>query len=207
VTTTHPIGAGRQPGVVARFRVDVKLADRVAGAFIAAPRCQRGSVVERAYADLDHQAHRWFRLLTGDGCRRPTRVVFTNSPEPYACADDLSASVRDDRLLEMWPTQRDHDRRHPRLDTSVGGAYDRFRAVHDIVSHGWLRHAFDRDGEFSAWLAEDRIYTGIARWALATELHGTHSATWTPDRQVDHKAALLDRSLIAESQRAARLAT
>jgi hypothetical protein len=59
--------------------------------------------------------------------------------------------------------------------------------VHDIVSHGWLGHEFDADGEFSAWLAEDRMYTGLARWALATELHGD-------------KAVLLDRALLHSSR-------
>jgi hypothetical protein len=104
--------------------------------------------------------------------------------------------VRLDQVLELCPTQRDRDRRHPRLDTSIGGAYDQFRAVHDIISHGWLRHAFDRDGEFSAWLAEDRLYTGLARWALATELHGGHSVRWTTGQPPDHKAVLLDPTLL-----------
>jgi hypothetical protein len=72
--------------------------------------------------------------------------------------------------------------------------------VHDIVSHGWLGHEFDADGEFSAWLAEDRMYTGLARWALATELHGEHSVQWTTDGLADHKAVLLDRALLHSSR-------
>ena len=87
--------------------------------------------------------------------------------------------MRTERVLELCPARFDRYRRHPLLDTSVGGTYDRFRAVHDLVSHAWLGYGFDRHGEFSAWLAELRIYDGLARWALATELHGEHSVLWT----------------------------
>jgi hypothetical protein len=182
--------------------VDVEMAHRVAEEFNAAPRSAGGATVESAYAALGEQASRHFRRLTTDASRNPIRVVFTGSPEPYTRADELSESVRLGHVLELCPTQRDRHRRHPRLDTSIGGAYDRFRAVHDIISHGWLGHSFDRDGEFSAWLAERRLYTGLARWALATELHGGHSAWWTAGQAVDHKAILLDPGLLAASRRA-----
>src|SRR5262249_37447158 len=80
--------------------------------------------------------------------------------------------------------------RHPLLDSSIGGTHDRLRAVHDIVSHGWRRYGFDRDGEFAAWILEDRMYSGLARWALATELHAQHSVRWTTGHLAHHKAAL-----------------
>jgi hypothetical protein len=191
-------------GAVEHYTVDVEMAHRVAEAFNAAPRSARGATVESAYAALGEQACRHFRRLTSDESRNPIRVVFTGSPEPYTHAHELSESVRLDQLLELYPTQRDRDRRHPRLDTSIGGAFDQFRAVHDIISHGRLRHAFDRDGEFSAWLAEHRLYAGLARWALATELHGGHSVVWTTGEAADHKATLLEPSLVTASRRARR---
>jgi hypothetical protein len=49
-------------------------------------------------------------------------------------------------VLELCPARLDRYRRHPLLDTSVGGAYDRFRAVHDLISHAWLGYGFDRHG-------------------------------------------------------------
>jgi hypothetical protein len=184
--------------------VDFEMAHRVAEAFSAAPRSSSGARVESAYAALGEQACRHFRFLTSDESRNPIRVVFTDSPAPYTNAHELSASVRLDRVLELCPAQRDRDRRHPRLDTSTGGTYDQFRAVHDIISHGWLGHAFDRDGEFSAWLAEHHFYTGLARWALATELHGGHSVRWTTGEPADHKAILLGPTLLTASRRARR---
>ena len=191
---------GRDLRSVLAVIIDFEQAHLVASAFDDAPRVQDGTTVRAAYADLDAQAARWFDRLTGAHARKPVRVVYTRTPEPYATARELSDSVRRHRLLEIFPASRDRDRRHPLLDTSVGGAYDRFRAVHDIVSHGWWRNGFDRQGEFSAWLAEDRMYGGLARWALATELHGEHSTRWTTGDLADHKAVLLDPGLLEASR-------
>jgi hypothetical protein len=55
---------------------------------------------------------------------------------------------------------------------------------------------FDRDGEFAAWLTQERLYDGLARWALATELHAEHSVRWTTGTLADHKATLVDRDLL-----------
>ena len=181
-------------------RIEFHQAAHVARAFLDAPRTTRDPMVQAAYAELAHQAGMWFDNLTSDRVRRPIRVVFTRCREPYADARELSISVLGTQVLEISPSQHDHDRRHPLLDTSVGGAYDRFRAVHDIVSHGRRRFGFDRHGEFAAWLAEDRMYTGLARWALATELHAEHSVCWTSGSVPDHKAVLLDRRLIDASR-------
>jgi hypothetical protein len=175
-------------------------ARRVASAFLDAPRFAPAARTLAAYAELSEQSSRWYHRLTSGRDHPPFRVVFTHCREPYATASELSESVRRDGLLELWPASRDHDRRHPLLDTAAGGAYDRLRAVHDIVSHGWLGHEFDADGEFSAWLTEDRLYAGLARWALATELHGEHSVLWTSGTIADHKAVLLDRALLRASR-------
>jgi len=200
-TTIPPLGAaGRRAGASPRRHIRREQARRVASAFLDAPRRSHTATTSAAYAALGDQCSRWYARLTGGHARRPIRVVFTHCREPYASASELSESVRRDGVLELWPTRRDQDRRHPLLDTSVGGAYDRFRAVHDIVSHGWLRHDFSADGELSAWLAEDCLYTGLARWALATELHGEHSVLWTSGTLADHKAVLLDPALLRASR-------
>jgi len=181
-------------------RIEFQQASRVARAFLDAPRTTKDPMVQAAYAALTDQVGMWFEHLTSDRARRPIRVVFTGCREPYTDARDLSISVLRTQVLEISPSQHDRDRRHPLLDTSIGGTYDRFRAVHDIVSHGRLRFGFDRHGEFAAWLAEDRMYTGLARWALATELHAEHSVCWTSGSVADHKAILLDRRLIDASR-------
>jgi hypothetical protein len=183
--------------------IDFDQAHVVAEAFLDSPRESRSAIVRASYADLATQADRWFARLTGSTARTPIRVVCTRRAEPYTTGQELSARVRSDHVLELSPAAYDRDRRHPLLESSIGGTYDRFRAVHDIVSHARFGYGFDRHGEFSAWLAEDRLYTGLARWALATELHAEHSVLWTTGEVADHKATLLPRSLIGASRRRA----
>jgi hypothetical protein len=180
--------------------IDAEQARRVAGAFLGAPRTSGDALVHAAYRDLGAQVDRWFVTVTRADHPRAVRVAFTELREPYASAAELSESVRLRGTIEISTCAHDRDRRHPLLDDAVGGAYDRFRAVHDVVSHGWYRHGFDRDGEFRAWLLEDRMYVGLGRWALATELHGEHSVLWTTGHLADHRAMLLDPSLLRTSR-------
>lgn len=179
--------------------IDFEQAHLVATAFLDAPRSPSHGLVDAAYRQLGIQADRWFDRLTGSGAITPIRVVYTRCPEPYASGTELAARVRSERLLEIWPSAYDRERPHPALDTAVGGAYDRFRAVHDIVSHARRGLGFDRHGEFAAWLNEHTVYTGLARWALATELHGEHSVRWTTGEVAEHKATLLDASVLQRS--------
>lgn len=181
--------------------IDFEQAHLIASAFLEAPRTSRDPLVRAAYAALGAQADRWFDRVAGAAARTPIRVVYTRCPEPYATGRELAERVRADRLLELWPARYDHERSHPLLDTSIGGTYDRVRVVHDIVSHAGFGYGFDRDGEFRAWLTEDRMYTGLARWALATELHAEHSVLWTTRTVAEHKATLLPVDLLRASYR------
>jgi hypothetical protein len=182
-------------------RVNREQAYRVASAFAAAPSVASDPTVGAAYAELSDQARSWVARLTTDRARRPVRVAFTRCREPYADAQELSESVRFNQVLEMFSAAYERDRQHPLLDASVGGAHDCLRAVHDIVSHGWLRYSFDRDGEFSAWHVEHRLYRGLARWALATELHAQHSVLWTAGEPAEFKATLLSPDVLLTSLR------
>ena len=182
-------------------RVDYEQAHLVADTFAAAASEPSDPKIGAAYAELADQAGRWFEQLTTDHARRPTRVVYTRCREPYADAGELSESVRSNHVLELVPAAYERDRSHPLLDSSIGRAHDRLRAVHDIVSHGWLRYSFDRDGEYSAWHVEHRMYTGLARWALATELHAQHSVLWTSGQLAEFKATLLPPDLLRDSLR------
>ncbi len=69
------------------------------------------------------------------------------------------------------------DRAQLLLSGEVGGVYYRFRAVHDLIGHVATGYGFDRDGEYSAWLVQRTLYTGLAGWAAATELHGQISGS------------------------------
>jgi hypothetical protein len=92
-----------------------------------------------------------------------------------------------------------HDRHHPLMGNDPGGAYDRFRGIHDVLGHARLQLGFDRDGEFAVWRSQERFHSPLARRALATELHGQHSVLRTTGDLAEPKAILLDRRLLHRS--------
>jgi hypothetical protein len=164
----------------------------IAECFISA-RTGADPLVALAYRELETQTGQQFATLTDP--RGPYRiaVVGTRVITPYSGAEELIESVITSRTLEIT-TQ---DRAHPLLGGAAGGAYYRLRAVHDLIGHVATGYGFDRDGEYSAWLVQRRCYTGLARWAAATELHGEVSALWATGHFAEHKAALLDRHLLS----------
>jgi hypothetical protein len=165
----------------------------VASCFLSA-RTRADPLVTLAYRQLEAQTDRQFAMLTDP--RGPYRiaVVGTGLAIPYRDAEELITSVFSSRTLEV--TTSAADRAHPLLGGEPGGAYYRFRAVHDLIGHVATGYGFDPDGEYSAWLVQRARYTGLARWAAATELHGEISALWATRQVAEHKAALLDPGLL-----------
>jgi hypothetical protein len=172
--------------------LDPDAAREVADAHRAAARTG-GPVCAAAYAQLIEESDRLFARLGVD-------VVFTRSERPYDRAEDLIESVRRDHLLEVTSVAWERDRPHPLMGCAVGGEYDRFRAVHDVLGHGYLGVAFDRDGEYATWRFQERFHSPLARLALATELHAEHSVRWTTGELPEHKAVLLDERVTARSR-------
>jgi hypothetical protein len=178
--------------------VDPAAARDVAAAYVDTPSRPR-PVVERSYAQLTTESDRIFRRITSPDRPDRVRVAFTRCATPYATAWELIESVRRDRVLEVVAVATQPDNGHPLMGCEVGGAYDRFRAVHDIVGHARLRLGFDRDGEFATWRAQERFHSPLAGRALATELHGRHSVRWTTGDLAEPKAILLDPRLVRRS--------
>jgi hypothetical protein len=171
----------------------------IAAAHIEASRAG-GALALAAYAQLVRESDRLFRLVTETGRPDRVRICFTMCATPYDSASELIGSVRRDRVLEVTAAARERERPHPLMGCEVGGAYDRFRAVHDVLGHGVLQVGFDRDGEFAAWRFQERFHSELARRALATELHGEHSVRWTTGALPEHKAVLLDARLLQRSR-------
>lgn len=188
------------PTSLSARQVDPEVARDVAGSFIAARSTRRDPTVCAAYRQLEQQSDRSFAELTRPANPRRVRVVFTCTRMPYESDREMIAAVRAERLLEITSAATERDRRHPLMGCEVGGAYDRFRAVHDLVGHVHPCLGFDRDDEFAAWLIQEQWYGGLARWALATELHAEHSVRWTTGVLSEHKAMLLDRELLARTR-------
>jgi hypothetical protein len=183
-------------------KVDPSLAAEVAEAFLATPSSHRHPLVGAAYKQLEEQSDDIFTALTQSHPHRGgIRFEFTRCRKPYDSDDEMVGAVNRYGLLEVSTSATEKTRRHPLMDCGVGRSYDRFRAVHDIVGHVRPRLGFDRDGEFGAWLVQERLYSGLARWALATELHAEHSVLWTTGAMTDHKAILIDCSLLTRVRR------
>jgi hypothetical protein len=186
-------------------RVDPDLAGEVAARFQEARDDHRNATVRAAYDRLGRQSDAIFARLTDPDHRvhrRGLKVEFTRCENPYDSDDELIGAVRAHGVIEITSSARERDRRHPLLGCEFGGTYDRFRSVHDIVGHVGPCLGFDRDGEFAAWLLQERLYDGLAQWALATELHAEHSVYWTTGTPCDHKATLIDRDLLSRVRNA-----
>jgi hypothetical protein len=179
-------------------RVDPAAAHEVAATYADTPSRPR-PLEAAAYARLITESDRLFRRITSPDRPDRVHVAFTTCPAPYATEWELIESVRHDRVLEVVTAATDPDNRHPLMGCERGGAYDRFRAVHDVMGHARLRLGFDRDGEFRAWRSQERFHSRLARRALATELHGRHSVLWTTGELAEPKAILLDPRLLRRS--------
>ena len=63
--------------------------------------------------------------------------------------------------------------------------------VHDLIGHAWYGYGFDLADECAAWRAQDRLHSGLARWALATEIYGVNAARSVIGNAPDLRALLL----------------
>ena len=109
--------------------------------------------------------------------------------------------MRECRILEVTTAAIGPRRMHPVLGCELGGPFDRFRAIHDLVGHVITGFGFDLAGEYAAWLTQSRMHGGLARRALATELYGVNSARWVAGEAPDHKAMLIEPPVPVGSSR------
>jgi hypothetical protein len=179
------------------LRVDERAARAVAECFLASGHEPAHPIVRSAYRELEAQTDALLGRLLRPRRRDTLRVVSTEIAAPYDSDQELIRAVSTTGTLEVPVVER--DRRHPLLDSRPGGAYDRFRAVHDLLGHVLHGFGFDRDGEFAAWIAQDRHHRGLARAALATELHAHHSVRWSTGQFAEPKATLIDPRLLRAS--------
>jgi hypothetical protein len=181
--------------------LDETIAREVADAFLATPSDPADPRVRLSYAALESETDTMFARLTDGRAPGAYRVVFTDCPTPYTSDVEMIEAVRATRLLEVVANASDRDRPHRVLGCDRGGAYDRFRAVHDLVGHVRYGLGFDRQGEFATWQVQEPMYSAPARLALATELHAEHSVLWTTGTFAEHTGILLDRRLVARARR------
>ncbi len=149
------------------------------------------SRVMAAYNELEAQTNDLFGSMFNGGHSTEVRCVFTYCLEPYASDRELIVGVGTNHVLEVTASKAVDKRLHPLLGCECGGAFDRFRAVHDFMGHVQPGLGFDLDDEILAWRVQQRWHHGPARWALATEICGVNCARWLSGETPELKAQLL----------------
>ena len=179
----------------ATFRVESSTTTMVGEWYMHSRSAHRDAQVIEAYRQLQRETDHLFTLLTRGVCHRAIRVAFTRCAQPYESDHELILAVRTNGTLEITSAVTAGERLHPLLDCAFGGAFDRFRAVHDIIGHAWCGYGFTLHDECAAWNAQDRLHGGLARFAFATEIYGVNAARAIIGEAPDLRALLLAPSL------------
>ncbi len=176
--------------VDATSEVEPSTAVMVGEWYLRSRSAHRDPQVVEAYRQLQVETDHLFTFLTRDARHWTARVVFTRCAQPYESDEELIFAVRANGTLEVTSAVAAGERLHPLFDCEFGGAFDRFRAVHDLIGHAWCGYGFDLDDECAAWSAQDRLHRGLARFALATELYGVNAARGIVGEAPDLRALL-----------------
>jgi hypothetical protein len=183
-------GSTGEGGWTARSKID-----RVGEWYLSSQSAHRDQEVVEAYRQLQMEIDELFGIITNRSGHNTVRVEFTRCLQPYDSDEELIAAVRADKTLEMTSVVASGERRlHPVLDCEFGGAFDRFRATHDLIGHAWYGYGFDLADEFAAWEGQDRLHSQLARLALATELFAVNAARNLLGSAPELKGLLLDPS-------------
>jgi hypothetical protein len=179
--------------------VDLSRAPAVGQWYVHARSAHRDAKVIAAYRQLQSETDRLFTLLTGGTHPWTARVAFTLCGRPYESDTELIRAVRANGTLEITSAAAAGERLHPLLGCEFGGAFDRFRAVHDLIGHARCGYGFGLVDECAAWSVQDRLHSGLARRALATEIYGVNAARDIVGEAPELRALLLLPSALSMS--------
>jgi hypothetical protein len=143
--------------------------DRIAQAYDTMPRIPYGM------RELREACHAWtvFALeirAQWDALHSLGFSLTVESFDPYAGPAEMFADVADYRIRVL---ATDVCGEHPYLSNEDN---DLFRAVHDILGHAATGRGFDRHGEEAAYQSHCRMFSPVARLALATETRGQNAS-------------------------------
>jgi hypothetical protein len=176
------------------------LAAPVGHSYLRARNAAHEPLVATAYEQLQIETDRLFEALCGAHNHGRMQVAFTRCRQPYASDTEMIAAARATRVLEVTTAATSREPLHPLLGCELGGPFDRFRAVHDLIGHVTAGFGFDLGAELAAWLVQDRLHSRLARQALATELLAINSARSLLGEAPRQKAILLDDGLVRRSR-------
>jgi hypothetical protein len=182
-------------------RLSADLVTEVGDSYLSARNTPADVVVVAAYQRLQAETDWLFQAVTRTPAPGAVRIVFTHCLDPYESDTELIGAVRSSRILEITTAATSRERIHPLLGCEQGGAFDRFRAIHDLIGHARTGLGFDLHDELAAWRIQDRLHSALARGALATELLAVNSARSIIGHTPGQKATLLDPGLLYRAYR------
>jgi hypothetical protein len=184
---------------VAGLGFDLSMAAIVGDWYLQSRSAHRSAEVIEAYRQLQTEIDHLYTVITRDVRHSAVRIAFTGCAQPYESDKELIGAVRLEGTLEITSAAAVGRRIHPLLGCEFGGAFDRFRAVHDLIGHARCGYGFDLGDECAAWRVQDRLHSALARSALATELYGVNAARSLLGEPPDLRALLLPPPMLSTS--------
>src|ERR1700722_1389111 len=181
--------------------VDISVTAELGEWYLDSQSAHGDPTVIEAYAQLQVETDHLYEVLTRVDFPWATRVVFTRCGQPYETDQELICAVRAKGTLEITSAAAVGKRLHPLLGCEFGGAFDRFRAVHDLIGHARCGYGFDLADECAAWRAQDHLHNGLARCAFATEIFGVNAARSIVGEAPDLRALLLAPAVLLSPDR------
>jgi hypothetical protein len=181
--------------------VDISVTAELGEWYLDSQSAHGDPTVIEAYAQLQVETDHLYEVLTRVDFPWATRVVFTRCGQPYETDQELICAVRANGTLEITSAAAVGKRLHPLLGCEFGGAFDRFRAVHDLIGHARCGYGFDLADECAAWRAQDHLHSGLARCAFATEIFGVNAARSIVGEAPDLRALLLAPAVLLSPDR------
>lgn len=146
---------------------------------------------ERSFGAMRDETKQQFDYMTR--ARRQGGLgidVETTDKDPYSGAAGMFHDLFNDRRMKVLSTRSTGS--HPFFSDDEN---DMFRAVHDVFGHAATGRGFDRHGEEAAFQAHSRMFSPLARRAMATETRGQNAALITGGRFAVQKVAVLPSNL------------
>jgi len=146
-----------------------------------------------AFRQMAHETSRQFDFMTKSRKQGGMGInVEVTRHDPYGQRDvhDIVGELRHDV---------EHNRRIQVMSTATTGGHpvftndqnDMFRAVHDVFGHLGSGRGIDMHGEEAAFQKHSRMYSPLARAAMATETRGQNAALQKHGSFQDQKVAVL----------------
>jgi hypothetical protein len=168
-------------------KFDEALSRKIADAYAKMENNPNSKEVKAAYNALVKETIAQYKALKEAGYE-----VEINKGDPYNNSQEMIDDVVKNKTIKIFSTEEgfgdnpiteQNRKENPMLQQS--GIKDKngvpllnndlFRAVHDIIGHGELGNSFGAIGEENAFQIHARLYSPLARKALATETRGQNS--------------------------------